>query len=246
MLRIFKLGVTCVLLLPRLLMASPGSSDLGLFAGELGPEPPSGWTAQFHPDIAAHTQLSLVQGAEVPVLRVLSEAGYGSWAYRFEQPEQIDQISWQWQVLEKPTGADLKTKKGDDAAIKVCLFVAIDESRLGLGTRLALGAARTVSGEDLPAATLCYLWAGQPYKGQVFPNPYTDRVRNWVLRDESASDNWLQETRDVRADVIRVFGPELPRIENQPQVKLLGIAIGGDADNTKSRSNASLSTFTLR
>jgi hypothetical protein len=218
---------------------------LGLLEGLPGAKPPSGWKAQFHPDIPAHTQLSRVQDGEGLVLRLESEAGYGSWAYRFDQATEIQSMSWQWRALEKPSTADLKTKPGDDAAIKLCIFVAIDESSLSLGTRLALGTARTLSGEDLPAATLCYLWANQLYKGEIFPNPYTERVMNWVLRDESVSQQWLMEKRDIKADAIRVFGRELPVVNGIPQVKLLGLAIGADADNTKSRVRSELKDFRL-
>lgn len=226
--------------------AGEAQNDLGLFKGKAGTEPPQGWSAQFHPDIPSHTDLRRVKKENGLILQVQSASGYGSWAYQFDSATPVEQLSWNWRVFEKPKSADLKTKTGDDAAIKLCVFVAIDESRLGLGTRLALGAARTLSGENLPAATLCYLWAGQPYKGQTFANPYTDRVRNVILRDEPADGVWLNELRDVKADVIKAFGDELPMVNQQPEVRLLGLAIGGDADNTQSQSLAELKALHVR
>jgi hypothetical protein len=129
----------------------------------------------------------------------------------------------------------LQTKAGDDAGAKVCAFVQIDEGKLGLGTRLALAAARTVSGERLPAATLCYVWGAPGEKvGQVFDNPYTDRVKNIVIRDEASAAELILETRNLQADARKAFGKELP----EGPVMFIGFALGADSDNTKSKAKA--------
>lgn len=220
-------------------------TDLGLFSQGDSDQPPASWQAQFHPDIPKRTDLSLVHDKDQLLLQVQSQAGYGSWAYRFQQPTEVTSIAWSWQVNQHPSDANLMTKEGDDSAIKVCLFVAIDESKLGLGTRLALGAARTFSGENLPAATLCYQWSSQALDTQLFDNPYTDRVRNLVLRTEPAGDQWLPESRNIQQDVVNAFGSELPKQNGALQVRLLGLAIGGDADNTQSSSLAHLKNLHL-
>ncbi|MDX1667956.1 MAG: DUF3047 domain-containing protein [Limnobacter sp.] len=220
-------------------------TDLGLFSHGIETQPPARWKPQFHPDIAQHTDLSLIRDEEELLLKVQSEQGYGSWAYLFDEPTQVETLSWLWRVQSHPSGADLTTQKGDDSAIKVCLFVDIDESRLSFGTRLALGAARTLSGESLPAATLCYQWSSRPHEVEIFNNPYTDRVRNVVLRSSPSGDIWYAQSRQVREDVIQAFGAELPREGGVAQVRLLGLAIGGDADNTQSSSLAFLKSLSL-
>lgn len=196
---------------------------------------PTGWEAQFHPKIERHTVFEFELLDRKPALRMTAESSYGTWVYRFSKPVEIGELKWSWSVGEQPTGADLKLKEADDAAAKLCLFVEIDESTLGLGTRLALGAARTLSGEDLPAATLCYVWATEAQQyNEIFPNPYTDRVVNWVLQAQPASRRWQLESRQVSADVLRVFGEEIP----SKVVKIQGIAIGADSDNTDSKAIA--------
>lgn len=196
---------------------------------------PASWKAQYHPDIKAHTQFTLLQKGEQTVLRADALQAYGTLVHAFAAPRVFNELQWDWQVLTHPAGANLKTKEGDDAGAKVCVFIQIDESRLGLGTRLALGAARTFSGEPLPAATLCYVW-GTPGAavGQVFDNPYTERVKNIVLRDVPPGGELLREQRDVQADARKAFGKELP----DGPVKFTGIALGADSDNTKSRAAA--------
>ncbi|HEX4842982.1 MAG TPA: DUF3047 domain-containing protein [Limnobacter sp.] len=196
---------------------------------------PAAWLAQYHPDIAAHTRFALINKGGRVLLQAQADRSYGTLVHAFAQPQAFNALRWDWQVLEHPTGANLQTKAGDDAGAKVCVFLQVDESRLSLRTRLALGAARTLSGEQLPAATLCYVWGspGAPV-GSVFNNPYTDRVRNLVLRDTSAGGSMATESRDVQADARLAFGKELP---NGP-VKFTGIALGADADNTQSKARA--------
>jgi hypothetical protein len=196
---------------------------------------PSAWKPQYHPDIAAHTQFKFIRQGDKTLLQAEADSAYGSLVHAFAKPFELKTLSWEWQVLTQPAQANLQTKAGDDAGAKLCAFVQIDESRLGLGTRLALAAARTVSGERLPAATLCYVWGAPGEKvGQVFDNPYTDRVKNIVVRDTATASELIAENRDLQADARKAFGKELP----EGPVKFTGIALGADSDNTKSKAKA--------
>lgn len=196
---------------------------------------PSAWKPQYHPDIAAHTQFKFIRQGDKTVLQADADSAYGTLVHAFPKPVDLKVLSWAWQVLTHPAKANLQTKAGDDAGAKLCAFVQIDESTLGLGTRLTLAAARTVSGERLPAATLCYVWGSPGEKvGQVFDNPYTDRVKNIVVRDTAKASELIAETRDLQADARKAFGKELP----EGPVKFTGIALGADSDNTKSTAKA--------
>ncbi|WP_171035301.1 DUF3047 domain-containing protein [Limnobacter alexandrii] len=196
---------------------------------------PVPWKAQYHPDIAAHTQFKLLRQGNQTVLQAEAEMAYGTLVHPFAKPLALTTLTWDWQVLTQPTKANLQTKAGDDAGAKLCAFIQIDEGKLGLGTRLALAAARTLSGERLPAATLCYVWGTPGEKvGQVFDNPYTDRVRNIVVRDSASGTELISENRDLQADARKAFGKELP----EGPVMFTGIALGADSDNTKSKAKA--------
>lgn len=216
--------------------AAVQASDLVKSWPENASQPiPSPWVAQYHPKIPQHTEFKLVQAGGALALEAVANKAYGTLVHPFASPVVLNTLSWEWQVLTHPTGADLKTKAGDDAGAKLCVFVQIDEGKLGLGTRLAMAAARTLSGENLPAATLCYVW-GSPGErvGQVFDNPYTDRVRNMVLRDLPGSNALLSEQRDLQADARLAFGDELPK----GAVRFTGLALGADSDNTGSTAKA--------
>ncbi len=223
-------------------VAGMSSGALAQSVGVLQPWPadpaagiPAPWKAQYHPDIAAQTQFKLLKQNSQTVLQADSDRAYGTLVHAFSKPVVLNSLAWQWQILTQPTKANLQTKAGDDAGAKVCAFIQIDEGKLGLGTRLALAAARTVSGERLPAATLCYVWGSPGEKvGQVFDNPYTDRVRNIVVRDAASAAELISERRDLQADARKAFGKELP----EGPVMFTGIALGADSDNTQSKAKA--------
>lgn len=196
---------------------------------------PAPWETQYHPDIAAHTQFKLQKQGDKTVLLADADKAYGTLVHPFAKPLALKILSWEWQILTQPTKANLQTKAGDDAGAKLCAFIQVDESKIGLGTRLALAAARTLSGEPLPAATLCYVWGTPGEKvGQVFDNPYTDRVKNIVVRDAATASELIAENRDLQADARKAFGKELP----EGPVMITGIALGADSDNTQSKAKA--------
>jgi hypothetical protein len=100
--------------------------------------------------------------------------------------------------------------------------------------------ARSVSGEALPAATLCYVWdSGRPAPVQG-ANPYTRRVRVISLQGQGAPlARWVNESRDVAQDFITLFGDELPQGAQAPRRAVPPVStvlIGADSDNTASRS----------
>ena len=100
--------------------------------------------------------------------------------------------------------------------------------------RQLLKLARARSGQDLPAATLCWVWGAAEAKGALLPNVYSRRVRFIVLRNrEDALATWLEESRDVAADFRRAFGDESAE---PPPVSALIVA--GDGDNTGAASLA--------
>ena len=114
--------------------------------------------------------------------------------------------------------------------------------RVPFGERTLLRVARSVTGENLPAATVCYLWDPLQTKGTEAANPYSRRVRYVVLQGTgSPTQRWLGETRDVAQDFLNLFGDELPKgspispISAVPPVS--AVVIGADSDNTQARSS---------
>ncbi len=174
-------------------------------------------------------------------LRVQADASYGNLVHALGGHEAPRTLSWSWRVQGPIPANDLRSKDGDDAAIKVCLSFDLPLERIPFWERQALRLARTRSGEPLSAATLCWVWGGREAPGTVIANAYTRRVRYIVLRSVAdAADTWLDERRDVAADFARAFGDESTLLP--PATAAI---ISGDADNTRGQSVAFVADLRL-
>ena len=166
-----------------------------------------------------------------PALHIQSNASYGHLLQQGRWP--AGQLSWQWRLDKGLERADLQTKAGDDAALKVCVSFAHDDSLVPWGERLLLKIARSQSALDLPSATICYIWDNRYPVGTTGANPYTKRVRYMVLRSGlDGSVAWHLQQRNLAQDFLFLFGDEAQVV---PAVS--AIAVGADTDNTKERAS---------
>ena len=175
-------------------------------------------------------------------IRVDTNASYGTLVHDWRGPAQT--LRWRWRLDQPLTGGtappDLMTKAGDDAALKVCVMFDHALDRVPFFERTALRIARSISGENLPAATVCYVWdSGRPATLQG-TNPYTPRVRFFSLQGkEAAIGQWVSQSRNVAQDFVTLFADELPQGANTPASavpSVISVVIGADSDNTASRS----------
>ncbi len=146
-------------------------------------------------------------------------------------PEALGKVRFSWQVPQLIQDADMALRDADDSPVRVILAFEGDRTRLSARNAMLSELARTLTGEEMPYATLRYVWCNKRQPGAVILNPRTDRVRKIVL--ESGPDRlnrWLDYERDIRADYERAFG-EAPGA-------LVSIAIMTDSDNTRSRARA--------
>jgi len=149
-------------------------------------------------------------------------------------------LQWRWRLDQPLSGGkaapDLTTKAGDDAALKICAMFDHPLDRVPFVERTVLRIARSVSGENLPAATLCYVWDSAHPAGRQGANPYTRRVRYISLRgSDTPTRQWVTENRDLAQDFATLFADELPTGSPVPAVRT--VLIGADSDNTGSRSS---------
>jgi hypothetical protein len=179
-----------------------------------------------------------------PGLNVRTASSYGTWVNPW-QGRAPGQLQWRWRLDQPLSGGkavpDLASKAGDDAALKVCVMFDQPLDRIPFFERTVLRLARSVSGEALPSATLCYVWDSAGPAPRQGVNPYTRRVRFISLRGKSAPlTRWVSESRDVAQDFITLFADELPEGTSSPVEAVPPIAtllIGADSDNTASNSS---------
>ena len=75
------------------------------------------------------------------------------------------------------------------------------------------------------------MWAGNEAVGNIYPSPYTENAVTIVLRSgDLARGEWIMEERDVSADFERYF--------SRPAVRVTGVALMVDTDNTDSQATA--------
>jgi len=178
-------------------------------------------------------------------LRVDTQSSYGTWVYRCPVPQAVPSapLTWRCRVDRALTGgtapANLLTKAGDDAAIKLCVMFEHPLDRVPFVERTLLRVARGISGETLPAATLCYVWDPVLAAGTTGANPYTRRVRFVSLGGPAAAlGQWTNESRDVAADFRQLFADELGPDPANAVPPMTAVVLGADSDNTASSSTA--------
>lgn len=207
-----------------------------------GDEPPAPWHSVGLPQQSKpFTRFSVVTLDAQRALRIEAQASYGNLVHSLADDPQTHSLSWRWRLDEPNLASDLRRKTGDDSPVKVCALFDLPTSAVPFVERQLLRLARTRSSEPLPAASVCYVWDSRLAAGTVQDNAFSRRIRFIVLRGPDAPlRTWVSEQRDVWADFKRLFGDEA---ENPPP--LVGVAVGGDADNTQGRSVAHISAITL-
>lgn len=196
-------------------------------------DPPPPWKVQGLPNqTKPYTRFSVVELDGKPVLKVEADSSYGNLVHPLHADAAGLFLAWRWRV-DKPIDADdLRTRAGDDTAIKVCVFFDMPIDRVPFVERQLFRAARANAGEPLPTATVCYVWDPHLAAGTALDNAFTRRMRYKVLESGGSHlKQWVNERRDIGADFLELFGDESKEV---PAV--IGIVVGADADNTHTQS----------
>ena len=182
------------------------------------------------------------QGAE-RVLRIATDKSYGNALHEIKPsvPGAGTKLKWRWKLDKPLLQADLKTREGDDAALKVCALFDLSLDKLGFVERNIMRIARSRTPDPVPAATLCYVWDHLLPEGSRLANSYSQRLRFVVMNSgEKQLGQWQTHERDLVADFKQAFGHETD--ETPP---LIAIAVGADSDNTGDTSLAYVGDISL-
>jgi hypothetical protein len=178
-----------------------------------------------------------------PVLSLATDKSYGSAVHDLPRyaPGAGAVLRWRWKLVNPLVGADLRTKAGDDAALKVCALFDMPLDGLPLTERTLMRIARSVSGEPLPSASLCYVWDATLPAGTLLPNAFSARVRYLVANGaETPPGRWVSHERRLSKDFLMAFGHEVSSVP-----PLIAIAVGADSDNTAGQSLGYVGDVTL-
>jgi hypothetical protein len=216
------------LVLGLALLAPLAQAQNALTAWTAGP-PQGEWSAPWRladiPKLKPSAR-TLVEQQDRVVLRIQADAAAGGLLHPLDLPgEQLWQLSWQWRTEQKLDKARFATREGDDYAARVYVLLDYPLDDLPFLTRQKLRLARAFFDPDLPAATLSYVWDNRAAPDSHARSAYSETVEMLVLRGPQAPlGQWLEESRDLRADAIAAFG-SAPR-------RILGVVFAADSDNT--------------
>jgi hypothetical protein len=140
-------------------------------------------------------------------------------------------LQWEWKAVGAIPQADNADSQRDDAPLRILVAFDGNKSKLPLKEKLTFEMASLISGQELPYATLMYIWSGKNAPNTVLNNAHTSRVKMIVV-DSGWSNigEWRKHERDLAADYKLAYG-ETPG-------NVIGIALLTDTDNTKSEVRA--------
>ena len=149
---------------------------------------------------------------------------------RFEPPLTAPmEVSFSWWADSVIDEADLSDSGASDAPVQLLLAFDGDRSLLSARNAMMSELLLLVTGEELPYASLVYVWATDHPVGSIIRDPRSDRIRYLVVEQGSLNlRRWVHHRRDVHADFRLVFGEE--------PGPLAGLAIMTDTDNTRTQT----------
>lgn len=213
--------------------ADPSAPRIPPFSTQAaGPGLPDGWQPWRFAKFKKPTAYDLVEQDGKTVLRAQAEASASGLIYRVRfDPRQYPIIRWRWKVPALIEGANNSARNAEDSPVRVVVAFDGDPKRLGIADRVAMSQFRMLTKQQLPYATIMYIWENQAKVGTVIPNGFTARIQ-MVVADTGAQNVgvWRDEQRNLLEDYRKAFG------EDPPPVKWIGVMT--DTDNTRQSAKA--------
>ncbi len=134
-------------------------------------------------------------------------------------------MCWRWRVNHVVAGADITKKSGDDQAARIYIGLDLPNSKMSLGTRIKLAAARSKTKQSIPDGAINYVWDNKLPVGTARPNIYTKQAKIIVAQSgNGTAGRWVSERHNVSKDIQRQFKTNAAKIQS--------IAISSDTDNS--------------
>ena len=146
-------------------------------------------------------------------------------------PQVHRELMWRWKIEELIKNQDNTRSATEDAPVRLVVRFDGDRSKLDIAERIFSAQVKAVTGQELPYATLMYIWARNSPVETVITSRFTERIK--MLVAESGPDKagaWQEMRRDIYEDFKRAYGEEPGPIT--------GIGIMTDTDNTGEKIRA--------
>ena len=211
----------------------PAQEELPKFSAEAAKEGvPQGWSFYRIAPYKKNTVYRLESYQGKTVLSANSKTAASGLAVKLK-PKKANNLwlQWEWKALSAMPEADNSEGYRDDAPLRILVAFDGNKSKLSLKEKMNFEMANLISGQEMPYATLMYIWSGKSPVDSIITNAHTSRIKMIVV--DSGWDNlgqWHKHQRDLSADYKLAYG-EVPG-------DIIGIALLTDTDNTKSETRA--------
>ena len=211
----------------------PAQDELPKFSAETARDGmPNGWNFYRIAPYKKNTVYRLENYQGKTVLSANSKTSASGLAVKL-RPRQANNLwlKWEWKALSAMPEADNAERYHDDAPLRILVAFDGNKSKLPLKEKMTFEMANLISGQEMPYATIMYIWSGKSPIDSIITNAHTSRIKMIVV--DSGWENlgqWHQHQRDLAADYKLAYG-EAPG-------EVIGIALLTDTDNTKSETRA--------
>jgi Protein of unknown function (DUF3047) len=211
----------------------PAQEELPKFSAETARDGiPKGWNFYRIAPYKKNTVYRLENYQGKTVLSANSKTSASGLAVKL-RPRQANNLwlQWEWKALSPIPEADNADRYSDDAPLRILVAFDGNKSKLPLKEKMNFEMANLISGQEMPYATLMYIWSGKSPIDTIVNSAHTSRIKMIVV--DSGWNNlneWHKHQRNLTADYKRAYG-EAPG-------EVIGIALLTDTDNTKSETRA--------
>ncbi len=146
-------------------------------------------------------------------------------------PREFPWLVWKWKVPALNPEADNTLSHVEDSPARVIVVFEGGREKLPDEEKTNFDLVKATSGNDLPYATLMYIWENRLPEGAMIPHHFTSRIK-MIVAGSGTNDlgAWHEERANLLEDYRRAFGEDPPRIR--------AVGILSDSDNTGARTVA--------
>jgi hypothetical protein len=187
---------------------------------------PTGWHAYRLLRFKPLTKYSLVRDGDTTVVYAHASSSVSG----IQHPVSVDLhdypvATWRWRVPKLIENADNENPFASDAPARVVFTFEGGRERLPASEQITYDLARAFSGNEMPYATLMYIWEPGRREGDIITHFNSTRVKMIVAANAQRElGRWHAPRVNLLEDFRRAFG------EDPPRVKAVGIM--SDSDNT--------------
>lgn len=198
-----------------------------------GAAPPEGWRPYILRRDRRKTVYSMAQRDGRTALHAVADSAASGLSVATDiDPLRTPWLRWAWRVDTVHENATVADDEHEDTPARLVIAFAGDMSRLSLRDRMFFEQVELFTGNELPFATLTYVWDGQLPVGSVLPYARSGRIRYDVVESGGArAGRWLRYERNVLDDYRRVFG-------EAPSGPILSVGVLTDSDDLKNHVEA--------